>query len=166
MLVLFRHRNIATVLNEIHNLRDAKGLRLDGESLSDNVGDIVLEHPQQRFVVIEIQSLHILDRDRLAEDPLVDGSAEVTIQRTTFVQSLSDHPADELEEHQVLGVDVTEYIGVEGGPVRGDRNEQCVVGVEHLSRHDLEPFSSDTSGVDSFFAVETNIEFAEFHLLR
>ena len=84
----------------------------------------------------------------------------MTVQNAALVECLADDAADELEEHQMLRIDATETVGVESGAIGSDRNEESVVGVEHASSEDLEPFSSDSTGVHTLLAVEANVEFS------
>jgi hypothetical protein len=45
------------------------------------------------------------------------------------------------------------------------RLEESVIGVEHLSCENSEPFSSDSSRVDTFFVVELDVELSMFDLV-
>jgi hypothetical protein len=45
------------------------------------------------------------------------------------------------------------------------RLEESVIGVEHLSCENSEPFSSDSSCVDTFFVVELDVELSMFDLV-
>ena len=82
----------------------------------------------------------------------------MAIEHAVFVERLSNDAANKLEEAQMLRVDTRHSVGMESRAVRGDRDEQRVVSVKHLSRHDLEPLSRDTASIDSLLAVEPDAE--------
>ena len=66
MLVFFRYRNGITSGYEINSLTLPEVVSFDGKGLGDDIGNVVLQHPYERFVVVEIKCLHVLDRNRLA----------------------------------------------------------------------------------------------------
>ncbi len=109
--------------------------------------------------------LHIFDRYSLAKYSFIDGFAETTVQRATFIERYANHTADELEEHQMLVVDFAQLVGVKCDRIRCNRNEESVVRIEHLSREDAEPFSSRVFSIHSFLTSETDAELAVFDLI-
>lgn len=165
MLVLFGNRHIPTVGDQVNDVCDTKLLVLDRERLRDNISDVVLKHPAERLVVVWVKGLHVLDGNGLAKDALVDSSAEVAVEDSTFVQRLANDAANEFEERQMLVVDTAELVGMESCAIRRDGDEKSVVGIKHLPRKNLEPFPSDTACIDSLFIVEANVEFTKLHLV-
>lgn len=89
---------VASVLNQFNNLSLAKCFRLDGESLGENISNVILEDPKKRLVVIQVKRFHVFEANLLAQNSLVDGSAEMAVKNTTFVQSLANHATNKLEE--------------------------------------------------------------------
>src|SRR5882757_6895098 len=117
MLVLLSDGDVATIWNEINSFYHTKLVIVNRECLRDDISNVVLQHPAKRLVVIRVKRLHILERDSLAQDALVDGSTEMAIQDTALVEGLANDPTNELEEHQMLLVDTTQLIGVEGSAI-------------------------------------------------
>jgi len=132
MLVLFGDGNVATIRNEIDSVHNTKLVIINREGFSDDVGDVVLKHPDERLVVVWIKRFHILERDKFAQDALVHCSTEMAIQNTTLVKSLADDATDKFEEHKMLLIDTTQLIGVESSSVGRHRNEESIAWVEHL----------------------------------
>lgn len=165
-LVLLGYRNVMTVFNQIDHLFLSKVIRLHREGLCDDVGDVVLEHPEERLVVVEVESLHVLDRHVPSENALVNSPAEVAVKNSALIQRLTDDPSDKLEEHQVFGIDATQTIRMESCAVRSNRNEQGVHRIEHAAGKNLEPFFRHTTCVDTLFADEAHVQFAIFQLIR
>ena len=50
MLVLFGDGNVATIRNEIDSVHNTKLVIINREGFSDDVGDVVLKHPDERLV--------------------------------------------------------------------------------------------------------------------
>lgn len=166
LLVLLGDRNVTTVLDQINSFSLSKSVNFNGESLKGNISYVILKDPAEGLVVIKIKSLHILERDWLAKNTSVHGSAEMAVQNTSLVQSLSDDATNKLEEREMLRIDVTHGVGMEGGSVRGNRVEEGVVGIEHLSGESSEPLSGNTAGIDTFLTVEANVELAILDFVR
>ena len=164
-LVLFGDFNVTTTRYQVDSLGHTECLDFCGERLESDISDIVLEDPHKRAVVIEVERLHVFERNRLAQHTSVDSSAEVSIEQAALVKRLADHTTNELEEGQVLVVDATELVRVEGRSVRSHRVEQGVVRVEHLAGHDSKPLARHTACVDAFFAAEANVELAVLDLV-
>jgi hypothetical protein len=123
LLVLLGDGDVAAVLDQVDDLLLAKVVSFDGEGLSNNIRDIILQHPEQRLVVVQIQRFHILDRDSPAEDLLVNSAREMTVQNASLVESLGDDPPNESEEQKMLRVNATEAVRVECGPIRSNGGE-------------------------------------------
>lgn len=62
-------------------------------------------------------------------------------------------------------VDTAELVWVERRAVRRDGNEKGVVWIKHLPCEDLEPLARHASSVDTFFAMEADVELAKLHLV-
>jgi hypothetical protein len=89
----------------------------------------------------------------------------MAVENTAFIKCLTDNPANELEEHEMLAVDVAEWIGMECCSVGGNWVEESIVGVEHLLSQDLEPLAGYSTSVDTFFSMESNVELAVLEFL-
>lgn len=70
LLVLVRDGNVAAVGYQIDNLFGSKHMRNDGKRLGENVLNVILEHPAERLVVVEVERLHILEGDILSKNTL------------------------------------------------------------------------------------------------
>jgi hypothetical protein len=82
----------------------------------------------------------------------------MAIKDSSFIQCLSNDSADELEEAQMLGIDTAHAVGMESSPVGCNWDKQCVVRIEHLPGHNLEPFPGNTTGVDTLLSVEPDAQ--------
>jgi len=75
----------------------------------------------------------------LAQDVLVKGPREETIQQFVVVNGLRHDPANEFEVTQVIRVTVGAGIRLVRDPIPGGGCKQSVVGVEHFPGHDHKP---------------------------
>ena len=97
-----------------------------------------IDHSLVKGVVLH---LHVRVVDLLAQDVLVEGPGEVTVQQLVVKDSLGDHAPDELEVVQVVGVDVGVGVGHVGHMISGGQLEQGIVRVEHFASNDEVPLS-------------------------
>lgn len=81
---------------------------------------------------ILVHALHILETDLLPQHHLVEGSDEEGIQETTVEDSQTDHPADELEVIEMLGVHARVGINLQGIIIVGRVFEETVERIEHF----------------------------------
>lgn len=81
---------------------------------------------------ILIHALHILETDLLSQHHLVEGSNEEGIQETTVEDSQTNHPADELEVIEMLGVHARMGINLQGIIIVGRVFEETVERIEHF----------------------------------
>ncbi|KAI6853393.1 hypothetical protein KC350_g76 [Hortaea werneckii] len=79
LLVLFGDRDVTTIRNEIDCLFRTETVNVHRKCFKGHVCDVVLEDPDQRSVVIKIQTLHILERDSPAQNPAVYRPTEMAI---------------------------------------------------------------------------------------
>ena len=87
---------------------------------------------------------------------LVKRSGEMSVKQLVFKQYFSHDSTDELKIIKMFRVDVTERTGLIGIPVRGG-NEEGIVWIEDFLAELVEPFSGQSSHVDSFFSVEFDL---------
>ena len=71
-LVLIGNSNVPTSGFEIYRLRLAKLFVFDGEGLIENVGNIIVQHPGQVFMVLFIDAFHVINGDFLSQHHLVE----------------------------------------------------------------------------------------------
>lgn len=64
----------------------------------------------------------------------------------------------------MVGIDPTAAVRLVRDLIRSARQEQRVVGVEHLSREDREPFPGYAARVDAFLVIELDREFGVLHV--
>ena len=100
-----------------------------------------------------------------SENALVDRSAKVAVENSALIQSFTDDPSNELEEHQVLRIDTTQAIRMESVAISSNWDEERVVRIEHAARKNLEPLSRNTTCVNTFLADEAHIQLAMLQLL-
>lgn len=81
---------------------------------------------------ILIDTFHILQRDLLPQHHLVEGADEEGIQEPAVENGQANHPTDELEVVQVLGVDAGVGVDLQGVVIVGGVFEETVEGVEHF----------------------------------
>ena len=62
-------------------------------------------------------------------------------------------------------VDVGSLVGLVGESVSGTWLEECIIGIEHLSSEDLEPFSCYATCIHSLLVVESDTQLPVFDLL-
>lgn len=70
--VLVRDCNVASVGDEIDDLGNAKVVALDGHSEIQDAVDVVVEHPDERLVILGVNGLEVSMVDGLPEHVLVD----------------------------------------------------------------------------------------------
>ncbi|KAH3678610.1 hypothetical protein OGATHE_000160 [Ogataea polymorpha] len=90
----------------------------------------------------------------------------MTVQHASVINSLSNDDSDKLEERKMFWVHPGSSVRMEGGLVRGNRGEKCVVWIKHLSRKNLVPLSSQTTSINTLFATELNVELRFSDILR
>ena len=61
--------------------------------------------------------------------------------------------------------DTTHTAWVECRPIGSDRDKKSVIRIKHLPCHNLEPFSSDTTSINPFLAMEPDVQFSVFDLV-
>ena len=159
-LIFFSDFDITTTRYQVDSLGHAECLNFRGEGLEGDIRDVIFEDPNKRAVIVKVERLHVLERDRFAQHTPVDSPAEVGIEQAALVERLAYHATNELEEGQMLIVDATELVRVECRPVGSHGIEQGVIGVEHLASHDSKPLARHTTCIDTFLAVEANVELA------
>ena len=77
-----------------------------------------------------------------------------------MVHGEADHTADEAEVAQVLIVDARVGVGLERHAFRAV-DEEGKVGVDNILCEKLEPFSHETTGVNTFLALELDLNGAQ-----
>ena len=139
LLVLFSHTDLGTTLLELDNLLFTELIIFNSEFLINDVGNIVVEHPLERFVVLGIDRLEVSHVDSLAEDLLVEGSTEVCVKQAATVgqlqfhrvtmfyvlkDSLSNDSTDKLEVSQMIPIDTRSLVGLISLSIGSTRFEQ------------------------------------------
>mmetsp|Transcript_40760 Transcript_40760/g.70537 ORF Transcript_40760/g.70537 Transcript_40760/m.70537 type:complete len:364 (+) Transcript_40760:292-1383(+) len=163
-LVLIRHQYVATVRNQIHDLSVSELLDLRGEGkvhheqVQGSVEDLT-----QGLVVVRLSSFDVLEVHRHAQQVLVERSGEVRIQQLSITDRLANQPTHKLEVIQMVRVDHTERIRLEGRAIRRG-GKQRIVRVEDLARKDDVPLAGQATGINAFLAVEVHLQPAA-HLL-
>ena len=80
------------------------------------------------------------------------------------MDSFANNTTNKFEERQMFWIDPRIFVRLIRLLVSGARLEKSVVRVEHLSSQYLEPFSRQTTGINTLFVIESNAEFAVFDL--
>ena len=118
----------------------------------------MLEKVHHSLVEGVILALHVSVVDGLPQDVLVERPGEVAVEKLVVVDGLGDHPPDEPEVVQVVGVHVGAGVGFVGDPVPRRSGEQGVVWVEHIPGDDDVEFSQEPPGVLSLFSLKLDVE--------
>src|SRR5690242_3223614 len=96
VLVLVCNLEVITAWLQLDADGLAKPLVVGGKGKLQRVGNVVVQHPFQVAVEISVDTLHVLQRNLLPEDHLVEGSDEEGVQETTVENGQSDYTSDEL----------------------------------------------------------------------
>jgi len=153
-LVLISDFDVVTARLQLNADSLAKPLVVGGESEFQGISDVVVQHPFQIAMEVSIDTLHILQRNLLPKNHLVEGSNEECVQETTVEDGQTNNTSNELEIVQVLRVDAGMRIDLEGVVVVRRVFEQTVERVKHLVREQEEEFTRQTSVIQTVFSVE------------
>ena len=83
--------------------------------------------------------------DRQAKHVFVERSGEVALQQFVVVHRFGNDAPHELVVAEVVGVAVRRRVDGVRNTVAGRRFEQCIVGVEDLTRYDQVPLSQQAA---------------------
>lgn len=70
----------------------------------DDTGNVILEHPLQRLVVLRVDAFKISHIDASTQNLLVERSVEVRVEQSAVVDGFTDDPADKPEVFKVMHV--------------------------------------------------------------
>mmetsp|Transcript_27483 Transcript_27483/g.46108 ORF Transcript_27483/g.46108 Transcript_27483/m.46108 type:complete len:417 (+) Transcript_27483:383-1633(+) len=162
--VFVRHGDVPPVGDQVHHFRLAElvDLRREGQ-IQHEILQRILHDLLERLVVIRVCCLYILEVHGYAKHVLVKRPREVRIHELSIANGFANDSAHKFEVIQVVGIDHTQRIGLEGGAIDGCREER-IVGVEDLSGQNNEPLPTQAPRVHAFLAVEVHLQ-APAHLL-
>jgi hypothetical protein len=74
------------------------------ESLIKDIGDVIVQHPRQIFVVLLVDTFHVIDGHLLPQHHLVESADKEGVQETTVENSQADHSSNEFKVIQMLRI--------------------------------------------------------------
>mmetsp|Transcript_46977 Transcript_46977/g.73517 ORF Transcript_46977/g.73517 Transcript_46977/m.73517 type:complete len:255 (-) Transcript_46977:918-1682(-) len=131
VFVLVCNRNVTPVGLQVDGQHHPKLLADNAESLFQDIGDVVVEHPAQVSEVLRIDGFDVLVLDGLVQHVLVHRKSEVGIEELVVIQGFAHHQPCKLEVLQVIGLDRGCWVWLVCHPVRR-MNEEHLVRVQHL----------------------------------
>ena len=108
LLVLLSDGNRGTSLLKFDHLLLAELIILDCELLVDDTGNVIVQHPLQRLVILRVNRFEITHVDLAAKDLFVECPVEVGIEQATVIDGFADDSSDKLEVRQVVRVDTVD----------------------------------------------------------
>ena len=90
----------------------AKGLMFYRKRGINDIFNVVIEHPIERFVQIGVHGLYIVQRDWFIKKHFVKRRGEPSIDVMAMEDCCSDYTSDEMEVRQVIWIDTTVWINL------------------------------------------------------
>lgn len=140
-LVFVGDGDLPSPRDQVHDLHHSEVVVLDSEGQRVHEAEVVEREAQdllQRLEVVGFDRLQVSYRHGQAENVLVEGPSEVSIEQMIVQDRLPDHLTHELEIIQVLGIDEGLRIRLKSHIIIG-RFKQGIVGVEYLLGQNRKP---------------------------
>lgn len=110
----------------------SESLVFNGKGRVYHLRNIIGQDPIERFVQVRIDSLNVVQGDGFIQEHLVERCSEATIDMVAMEDSSANNPSHKVEVRQVVWIDTTVRIDLQGVNIVPGVLEQTVVWVEHL----------------------------------